>query len=292
MTKLILIAGMSRGGTNLLWNIIQSHPKVIDSYFELNEIFGSKTKITLLEKAKIEASSLIKGMPINNSTLIQNRINKYAWYSFTNDPFNKFKKPDIQYKDTEFSDLIIATKLVSSWETDYFRKILKRNDALKYLPQMETAYPSMKVVFLVRNGLAVAEGWGRRGASIEASAHWYRKYLLFYQSYVNANPNHAMIMRFEDLLIDPFESAFNVCDFLSLSSESNMALRIAIKPTIRSNHTVVNTTDKTKLWINKDNFSEFLDVGINDAQIKKLEKNKQNYFIQKNKDLLEKYQYL
>jgi len=283
---------MSRGGTNLLWNIIQSHPAVIDSYYELNEIFGAKTQITLLEKARIEAPSLIKGIPLNNSNLIQDRIKKYAWYSFKRDPYNNYKTPDTLYQDAEFSDLVIATKLVSSWETDYLRKILKRNDALKYIPQIEKTYPSMKVVFLVRNGLAVAEGWGRRGASIEAAAHWYRKYLLFYQSYVNANPNRAMIIRFEDLLIDPFLSASKVYDFLSLSSESDMALRIAIKPTIRSNHEIINTTEKSKVWISKYNFKEFLDVGINEAQINKLANYRKNFFIDANRDLLERYRYI
>ena len=111
--------------------------------------------------------------------------------------------------------------------------------------------------------MAIAEGWGRRNADIKTAAQWYKKYVLFYEDYVKENPNSAKIIRFEDLLQDPFFCARKLFDFLSLPNNSEMQLRIAIKPTIRVNHDVINTTTKNKVWINKNNFKEFLDVEIN-----------------------------
>lgn len=290
--RLIIIAGMSRGGTNLLWNIVQSHPEVFDSYYEVNEIFGRKCNISILDKLRIEFNALANVCLIDTRNLISSKIKYFAKYGFDKDRYNRQKTPSSLYDDQEFSDLTIATKLVSAWETDVVRKVLKRNDALKYLPQLNQSYPTSKVLFLIRNGLAVAEGWGRRGADIKTAANWYRKYVLFYEQYVKNNPTRATIVRFEDLLEDPFVCALKVFDFLSLPSDSEMALRIAIKPTIRSNHGVVNTTEKSKVWINKDNFREFLDVGINEAQIDKLDKDKKNLFIELNRDLLERYRYI
>jgi hypothetical protein len=290
--RLIIIAGMSRGGTNLLWNIVQSHPAVIDSYYEVNEIFGRKCNISNYDKFFIEFNALSNSNIFDTRDLISSKFRLFAKYSFDNDEYNRQKAPSSLYNDHEFSDLTIATKLVSAWESDVARMVLKRNDALKYLPQLNHAYPDSKILFLIRNGLAVAEGWGRRGADIETAAHWYRKYVLFYEQYVKENPNPATIIRFEDLLEDPFTCAHKIFSFLSLPSVSEMPLRIAIKPTIRSNHEVVNTTEKSKVWINKDNFREFLDVGINDAQIDKLDNDKKKLFIELNRDLLERYRYI
>jgi len=79
---------------------------------------------------------------------------------------------------------------------------------------------------------------------------------------------------------------------LGLPADSQKALRIAIKPTIRSNYNVINTTQKNKVWVTKNNFKKFLDGGINQAQIRNLEKTKKIIFIKKNGDLLKRYQYL
>lgn len=292
MRELILVAGMSRGGTNLLWNIVQSHPKIIDSYYELNEIFGSKTNIPFFAKAKIESSALFNLKLAGNAELIRSRIEGFAQQSFSTDKYNKFKSPDKEYGSSEFSELTITTKLVSAWESEFLRKALRRNDALKYLPQMEAAYPGMKVIFLIRNGLAVAEGWGRRGATIETAARWYRKYVLFYENYISLSQGRAMIIKFEDLLEDPFNSAQKAFDFLALPFSNEMPLRIAIKPTIRANKDVVNTTEKQKVWMTETNFSEYLDAKINSAQIEKLNKNKIESFTEFNRDILERYGYI
>lgn len=290
--RLIIIAGMSRGGTSLLWNITQSHPAVIDSYYEVNEIFGRKCNISNYDKFRIEFNALSNSNIFDTRSLISSKFKLFAKYSFDNDKHNRQKTPSSLYSDHEFSDLTIATKLVSAWESDVSRTALKRNDALKYLPQLTNAYPASKIIFLIRNGLAVAEGWGRRGAGIETATYWYRKYVFFYEQYVKSSPNRAMIIRFEDLLEDPFECANRIFNFLSLPNVFETPLRIAIKPTIRSNHEIINTTEKCKVWVNKDNFKKFLDVGINRAQIDKLDNHKKNFFIEANRDLLERYRYI
>lgn len=290
--SLIVVAGMSRGGTNLLWNIIQSHPAIIDSYYELNEILGKKSNISIYDKILIEIE-VLSGISIPLSReILSSRISAFSKFSFENDIYNREKSPDVPYKDAELQSLRVCTKLVSAWESNWLRKILRRNDALKYIPVLEKTYSKLHIFFLVRNGLAVAEGWGRRGADIETAARWYRKYVLSYERYVALNPTRATIIRFEDLLADPFKSAADISDFLGLARDKDAPLRIAIKPTIRSNQDVINTTEKKKVWIARDNFKEYLDTGINDAQIAKLGPAKRSVFIERNRDLLERYRYL
>lgn len=289
---LIVIAGMSRGGTNLLWNIVQSHPDVIDSYYELNEILARKTGIGWLEKLGVEIEAL-SGMHVPGLCgLVENRLERFSKKSFQEDQFNREKRPGVTYDEGDFDSLIVCTKLVSAWEVDPLRKLLKRNDALKYIPILKRTFPEVKIVFLVRNGLAIAEGWGRRGADIQTAARWYAQYINSYEKHVEKYPGDSMIVRFEDLLNDPFESATQLFHRLSLSNDPLDHLRIAIKPTIRSNHDIVNATRKNKIWIDRENWRNYLDISINEAQIERISVEDRRKFVSANLEIMERYGYL
>jgi len=292
MKKLILVVGMARGGTNILWNIIQSHPDVIDTYYELNEIYGmSKTDISLSEKIAVELSALYGLHTKSIESLTINRLTKFAKYSFDTDVYNKYKFSDELYKKDDFDDLTICTKLVSSWEKDFFREIFRRNDALKYINILKKSIPNIQIIFLIRNGLAMAESWKRRGANIKIAAKWYRKYVLFYEEYCENNSETSMLLRFEDITKDPFSVSEKIYTKLELSRIKLDKLRIALKSTIKD-QTIINTTKKEKVWIDKENYQNTLDSDVNDAQINNLSEEEINYFINYNKDILEKYNYL
>jgi len=290
--RLIVIAGMSRGGTSLLWNIVQSHPQVIDTYYELNEIFGGKTDIRPAEKSCIELEALC-GLPLPAvRRLTRTRLVRFARLSFEQDEFNREKRPGLRYSASEFPSLRICTKLVSSWETDPLRKLLRRNDALKYLPLLRRTYAQVAVIFLVRNGLAVADGWGRRGAPVQTAASWYRHYVGCYEDYVSANPGQALIVRFEDILEDPFRLAARIYAEIGLETAPAQDLRIAVKPTIHANLAVANTTRKTKRWIDRHNWRDYIDVGINEAQIARMHPQQRQQFVSVTDDVMRKYGYL
>jgi hypothetical protein len=42
--KVIVINGISRGGTNILWNMVQSHPVVCGAMYETDQLFAPWTK--------------------------------------------------------------------------------------------------------------------------------------------------------------------------------------------------------------------------------------------------------
>ena len=275
-----------------MWNIVQSHPKIIDTYYELNEIFGKKCNIGLIEKLKIEINSLSSRHVFELDRMVTNKLRSFANHSFHEDEFNKMRTIDEEYENDEFEKLAMVTKLVSSWESDPLRKLLKRNDALKYLPLLTKSFKDHKVIFLVRNGLAMAEGWGRRGATIANSAKWYRYYIKTYENLVNSMPGRAKIFRFEDLLYDPFKCADEIFDFIGCNRIANERLRIAIKPTVKSHQNVINTTKKNKVWIDKKNLRDYLEEDINSAQIERLSFSDRDVFLELNSDILTKYRYL
>jgi len=289
--KLILVAGMARGGTNILWNIVQSHPDVIDSYYELNEIYGmSKTGISLSEKIAVELSALYGLHTKNVEKLTIKRLAQFAKYSFENDKYNRYKFSDELYKKNDFDNLTICTKLVSSWEKDFFRKFFRRNDALKYISVLKKSIPNVQIVFLIRNGLAMAESWKRRGSNIQKAAKWYRQYVQFYEEYCLNNPVTSILLKFEDITKDPFSVSEIIYKKLGLSPAKLDKLRIALKPTIK-NQSIINTTKKDKVWIDRENYKNILDDDVNNAQMNNLSQDEIDFFIKYNKDILEKYSY-
>ena len=55
---------------------------------------------------------------------------------------------------------------------------------------------------------------------------------------------------------------------------------------------MINFTEKTKVWIDRENWAEKLDVTINDAQIEKISKIDKEKFIKMNRSILVRYGYL
>lgn len=276
--RIVTVAGMSRGGTNLLWNVLQSHPSLIDSYYELNEIFGRKTGVSLLGKLGIELEALSHISLPGMSRYVRRRLQRFARFSFENDPYNRWKTPEECYNAPEFATLTICTKLVSAWEVDLGRQLLRRNDALKYLPILERAYNDQYVIFLARDGLAMLEGWTRRGAPVGVAARWYQRYASFYVSYVRRH-RKAMLVRFEDLLQTPFQTSEKIYTHLGLRPTKLTSLRIALKPTVRSQRGVSDQTCKPKRWITSHNVDDYIDKRINEAQIARLSAQQQAGFL-------------
>ena len=289
--KVILVAGMARGGTNILWNIVQSHPDVIDSYYELNEIYGmSKTDISFSEKIAVELSALYGMHTQNVEKLTVERLTRFAKYSFKNDKYNKYKFSNELYEKKDFDNLTICTKLVSSWEKDFFKEVFRRNDALKYIGILKKSIPNVQIVFLIRNGLAMAESWKRRGANIQIAAKWYRQYVQFYEEYCLTNPDTSILLKFEDITKDPFSVSEVMYKKLGLSPIKLDKLRIALKPTIKD-QSIINTTKKDKVWIDRENYKNVLVGDVNNTQINNLSQDEIDYFIKHNKDILGKYSY-
>ena len=287
---MILVVGMARGGTNILWNIIQSHPDVIDSYYEINEIFGKKTNIGIKNKLVIELCALTNCSFSSIDSLIRSRVRKFASYSFHNDEYNKYKYSNEKYSPTELNSLTICTKLVSSWENNWLRTVLKRNDATKYIPLIEKADQGLKKVFLIRNGYAMVNSWKRRGATVEIAAKWYQKYVSFYEQECERKPENTILIRYEDVLENPFGESEKIFEFLGLKPKSLKELRIALKPTI-NNSIRKNETKKEKIWVNSTNFFETLDCNVNAKQLENLTAYEIEYFTRFNEKILRKYGY-
>ena len=79
--KLIQVVGLCRGGTNIVWNIIQSHPEIIGTGYELNEIIGKRSGISFVEKSLLEFSALSGRNNLSANKILKNRIERGGYFN-------------------------------------------------------------------------------------------------------------------------------------------------------------------------------------------------------------------
>ena len=112
----------------------------------------------------------------------------------------------------------------------------------------------------------------------------------FYEEYCRQHPERAFIVKYEELMENPFQTSNNIYKKLSLTPSDLDQIRIAVKPTIKSMDQT-NNTKKNKIWIRRDNYHEVLDNNINSLQIKKLSRKEIDIFIKANSSIMSKYGY-
>ena len=277
LDEIILVVGLSRGGTNIVWNIIQSHQKALGTAFEVNEIFGKSSGISLWEKGIVEFSALTGIISNSARNILRNRLILSMLNSVINFEDDQFKSPREKYTVEELSELVLTTKLVSAWEINPFRQLLKRNDALKYLPVLDKISKKLKIVIVQRNMFSQVEGWMRRGASIKNAVKWYNYYLKVHNQLAEKYEN-VMFVDFDEVLQDPFEQAIAIYRFLELPDPDNIQhLRFAPKPTVSSENSLRKDTYRPKYWANRVNFGDVLSVNVSKKQKENLNQKQINY---------------
>ena len=209
--KAIVINGYSRGGTNLLWNILQSHPQVCSPIYETGELFFDHIyPFNLLEasKAKKIASSPITAKI--GKRYLRKQFDLMKLKNLTNEN-NNTKCDGVKYSRREIEESIICFKGVDS--------DVELNGLL------ESIYADVAHIVLVRNGYAVCNGWKRRGVNPREAG---RKYRNFYSkmSASNRRTKIFILIKFEDILEDPFHVANGLFSDLELDPVTLPKLRL------------------------------------------------------------------
>lgn len=281
MRQLFLLSGFSRGGTNILWNLICSHPGVLSSGLELNEILGpKKSGIPLSKKAILEfyALSGIKP-PYSVSEYAVERIISFS-ENHAKSSWGKWKFQDTVYSLDEISTLPVCTKSVNSWARDKLFGYLKRNISLKYNQLLMPALGSYKTIYLIREPEAVCNGWMRRGCDPTEAGKWY-KYIVdvMIQDY-RSRPNDVLFVRFEDVLSNPLAMANRVYEFLGVEPITLEAVHLKSKRILREDgqHMASIGDGQQMTWVPASELGLFLDPAIDSRQKQMLSVDVRNKF--------------
>lgn len=305
----IFIVAFARGGSNLLLNLLLSHPDVCIPRGELQQVFKGKRAQLLNRRKTPDKDSLL--------SLILKNIN-YLPIIFLErrDVFNKNYQYEIcaplKPETRKLIDRILFSeklKAINPGENLYktegmfytrdeirsSRLLCKNLDGLAFLSQeLACIYPDATFIALVRNGLAICEGKIRRGQDPAVVAQQYHAVCqqMIQDSKIIDNYH---IYRYEDLLNNPQNTFLKILDQAKLDYDKITKVRLQAKPVINSSgeHKLPEGLDfKAISWYEKDEFYKHFNPQANENQIKNLSSENQKIILQTCQESLKYFNYI
>lgn len=280
--KIVVLNGLERGGTGVVWNILQSHPDLCSPILETGEVlFGSH--LNLVPTRFLRWAFLRSG--VTDVAFIDKVIYKYFDYLLNhgkNKNYNHIQNgtryENIFYTKNEVKQSSICLKSVNYdlILTDFFRR----------------HYKVSHFIGLVRNGYAVCNGWMRRGYSAKEAGRIYSDIVNKMIDF-NNNYNNYMLLKFEDAINDPFGIAKELYTFADLSPVTLEKLRLKSTKTISNtgSHKAQYGKEDSKYWFDSDQIFSILDSDINSKQLRLLKEKDRFDFQKEAGEVLEFFQY-
>jgi hypothetical protein len=284
--KVIVINGMARGGTNILWNILQSHPHVCSPIYETGQIIPNLFNHIPWANESILTNSPILRRPIVYivGTVIDRKLsllklknlepcgvdNRYGE--------NRFEYEGIPYDKERIRNAVLCLK--SNNEDIFFNELIS------------IIFEECFFVGLIRNGYALCEGWVRRGAAPAEVGFLYRKYG---EKIIGDSKEyqHYVIVKFENLLANPFDKASELFRYAKLEPTCLEKLRLTVKKVVTRNgaRIIPYGTYRRKYWFTSQTIREILIPNISDIQAERLSPSDRKAFEREARPVLDYFGY-
>lgn len=282
--KIIVINAFSRGGSNIAWNIMQSHPDVCSAMLETDQILYPRRPRRLRVAIRpFYTNKITASAPV---VKVVGRVMDGRFYSLKlrnlADPENKYRTEGALYTREEIDRSVLCLK---SLDQD-----IDLTDLMARIYGRENCY----FVGLVRNGYALCEGWLRRGRHKTAQERgaMYRKYVEKMQEDSQRYP-HYTIVRLEDILEDPFGEAEKLYEFAELNPTRLEKLRFKVKKVLSESgeHRATYGEENHKYWFTRENVHELLVPDVSSVQASKLSPEDREAFEREAMAALERFGY-
>lgn len=282
--KIIVINAFSRGGSNIAWNIMQSHPQVCSPAYETGEILFFR----MPRRLQFPLRHLYTNRITNSSPLLRligryvdRRCFKFKLQNLTH-PDNRFESEDVVYTEEKVEQSVLCLK---SLDQD-----IDLTDFLARVYGKERCY----FIGLLRNGYAVCEGWLRRGGKQTAreGGKIYRRYVEKMIKDSESYPHYTLV-RFEDILADPFGQAERLYRFAGLQPARLEKLRLKVKKVLsrEGGHSPTFGEENQKYWFTRENIHDLLVPDISQVQAAALSLEDRNDFVKEAKHVLDYFGY-
>lgn len=249
-TKVIVLSGFGRGGTNIAWNILQSHPDIVAPPYETGEIFKKSLMLRLL--------SYVRNHDLSPSAynIIDKILFDFKMKSFTH-PDNRYCYEGVPYSAEKMKQTVLCLKSVN--KDIYLTSLLLKT------------YPDLYFIGLARNGYALASGYVRRGRSVKKTGRLYSEISGEMERYSKMLPRFKLI-KFEDIVDRPFDMAEELYTFLDMDTTEVTKLRFKSKKILNGEgrHITKFGNENTKYWVDRDHIEKIIDKDINKKQMQGL----------------------
>lgn len=296
----IVILGIQGGGTGKLWDLIVSHPDCQTPGPELNEIFGPWPKRKVIQNLRREY--------LKRSH--DHFRDKWQLFDIRDIQDNSqdivVTKQDIKFFEQRISSLIESRSLNSEdmfkheghkyqkKDIDGLRPVFKALEGgISSVDFLLKAYPDLRVICLIRNGLAYAESKLRHKRAkdvLECS----QVYNYVYRKFVQLSErNNVVLLRYEDYVKDPINELLRLYRFLNLDVSKVQKFKIQG----RGYHGGVKNYGKKNImtpkeWFILEELPKHFKTGINEKGIGLLEKSVKEEFLNRSGDAMRFFNYL
>lgn len=289
----IFVNGFHRGGTNIAINLVASHPDVCTLRGETHEIFYGKNR----EPIRKWVHRLFY-LPILTAS------RQHFFWPYCLGERNQMPRLLMYYVDMLFycNRLAASTNRFKTEGTKYpewrrgdCRLLAKNANGLVFATDLfAEMYPDAAFIALVRNGLALCEGYIRRGFTAEDFGMMYEKVCQRMIHDVGGVDNYYVV-RFEDMISDPATFIKEVYKYLGLDVSTVTRFRLQAKKSTAKDGTRQYTfggADRETHWFALDELGHYLRKDVNENQIARLSVQDKRTFLQQAQTSMEYFGYL
>lgn len=247
--KVILLSGFARGGSNIVWNILQSHPDIVAPTKETGQIFKKSVFLrTIHTLDQMGISGFYPGYRLKvDDLLFQRKMDSMPH------AYNRYRSPDELYSEEQMANSTLCLKSV--------------NKDIAITPLLVKIYPDLHFIGLVRNGYSLADGYIRRNVSAKKAGRIYRQMAESMQE-ISTLVDNFKVIKFEDVLKDPFGISRQLFSFTGVQPTELTQLRLKSKKVVSDSgeHKVIFGEENQKHWFTRDTIGQVVDRNIDQRQ--------------------------
>jgi hypothetical protein len=276
--RVIVLNGFRRGGTSIVWNLLQSHPSICGAGRETGEILFEQVfrRAPALARTVLASEAMVRSpLGFLLGTIVDRALHarKLA---------NQGRTDTYHGAPCTAEDLESAALCLKSVDDD-----------IPLTGFLARVYPEAAFIGLMRNGYALCNGWMRRGMSAWTAGQTYRRIGEAMIDHQRRLPRYRII-RFEDVLRDPFGMAEILFAFVQVDPVTLDKLRLKSKRVIAEDrsHAVRFGAEGRKYWVDRTQIRDILDPSIDDKQAASLTRRDRLAFAKHAGPILERFGYV
>ncbi len=267
----IILNCFSRGGSNILWNILLSHPAVCSPIEETLQIFRLDARAP--RRAGLQAAWLTRQRVFFDQWNLRERapISPHA-QAFIDETLFHWKLKTLTDEEMRYKS---GDALYTRPEVEHARLALKNNNGLLFLDErFHEMYPDATFFALVRDPLPLYESHKRHKTPVsrspEAFAAFYETIACRMLADAKRSPAHHLL-RFEDLLRAPAESIRKVYALAGLDASLTPQVRFKAKPHMQADGShATRFTEGLHYWFSYEDLPKLFEPEVNQYQVSKL----------------------
>ncbi len=288
----IFVNGFQRGGTNILVNLLGSHPDVGVLRVETHEVFYGR-----------ESEMVHKWLNRILALPVFIAAGRYVFW-----PYRFYSRKELSRPLERYIDLLFyGSKLAASANREgldapppRLREIARTrmlaknvNGVAMTTDMLAKMYPKATFLALVRHGFAVCEGFVRRGWSPERIGRLYQQVGQKISDDAQVYDNYH-IVRFEDMLTEPEPFIRKLYHLAGLELDHEALFRLQAKPSMDQEGRRTLTFGKNKREIQCFKIEELKSQfrqDVNQNQIDRLDDSQKRRFLEHSQSAMEHFGY-